>query len=456
MLNLTISEKYFKEIYENELKKLNKKEYTLFEDSKFNIDLANEYNKFKNSDFYNLFLQENDVIIKRKLIQSFFYENLITSLIESYKIIEENNSISSYKYAIFENTLETLFEEYMKILNINKIVELFEDESASNFFKDSVLPIIKTIAPAIKNYSVSFFIFMVVFMTFLYFLAGYGYMKSITKIVTFLKDIYNFNINNPQIFNLVKDEIKNAAAEQLFKSKMNLSFDDIVDSCWQKLYNKYLKFTDIDRTILDKISSFLDKYTKKKLTYNLLKDPSFNYIALNIPIIVKQEKYRKFVEEWNFCIFNTLIELTTAIAIASFEIDNVSYDLVKNLVSSKNDPLRVISSFRKLYNVNSNRINKAEKTFLESSLVLLELKVLIEKILLKHKDKLSYQTVTKYESLNREINQRLIEIEEAYKRIKEFNDQKLKKYEENLRQNKEKKLNGNEPTKPKKENLFDL
>jgi NADH-quinone oxidoreductase subunit D/NADH-quinone oxidoreductase subunit C/D len=46
--------------------------------------------------------------------------------------------------------------------------------------------------------------------------------------------------------------------------------------------------------------------------------------------------------------------------------------------------------------------------------------------------------------------------ENFVKRVKEFNDQKLKKYEENLRQNNDKKLNGNTPTKPKKENLFDL
>jgi hypothetical protein len=456
VVNLTISEKKFKEIYENELKMLNKKEYTLFEDANFNIDLSTEYNKFKNSNFYDFFIQENDILIKRKLIQSFFYENLIISLIESYRLIEENNSISSYKYAIIENTLEILFEEYMKILNLNKFVELFEDDSGSNFFKDSILPIIKKVTINIKNFSISFLLFLLVFFSFLYFLLGYTQLKSITYLMDLLKNLYNFEIKNPQIFNLIKDEIKNNITERLIKSKMNLTFDDIINSCWQKLYDKYLKVSDIDKTFLDKISLFIDKYTKKKLTYNLLKDPLFNYIALNVPVLVRQEKYRKFVEEWNYCIFNTIIELTSAIAVASFEIDNVSYDLIKNLVSSKNDPLRVISSFRKFYNINSNRINKAEKTFLESSLALLEIKVLIDKILLKHKDKLTYQIVTKYESLNKEINQRIAEIEESYRRIKEFNDQKLKKYEENLRQNNEKKLNGNKPIKPKKENLFDL
>jgi len=200
----------------------------------------------------------------------------------------------------------------------------------------------------------------------------------------------------------------------------------------------------------------IHKSYKKNVTYGLLKSPSFNFIAYNLPLIIKTDEYKKFVEIWNFCIFNTLIEITTAVIVSSFELDSVSHDLVKNLVTSKNDPSRIISSFKSLYNINSTRLNKAEKVFLEGSLILLNIKVLIENVLLKNKDKLEYAVVTKYEKLNKEINQRINEVEDSYRKTKDFKNQRLSKYEENLKQNNNKELSGNKPTKPKKENLFDL
>ena len=240
---------------------------------------------------------------------------------------------------------------------------------------------------------------------------------------------------------------------------MRININDIIDNCWEKTYeNKSNDFRYKPRfnEVIDNINVMIHKSHKKHVTYGLLKSPSFNFIAYNLPLIVRTDEYKKFVELWNFCIFNTLIEITTAIIVSSFELDSISHDLVKNLVTSKNDPSRIISSFKSLYNINSSRLNKAEKVFLEGSLILLNIKVLIENILLKNKDKLEYAVVTKYEKLNKEINQRISEIEDSYRKTKDFKNQRLSKYEENLKQNNNKELSGNKPTKPKKENLFDL
>jgi len=458
------SYKQFETSYKKIINTLRKKEYTLFENiSPTGIvsNIENEYNKFKNSPIYWSYISENNSYIKSKMIDLFIFESIIDSVLSVKNKIELEENLNLTQEVLFETTFVALEEEFFKILNLNKdeqkiFKEIFESyfeenenldkklESAKNFLIKLIQFMKRT-----KDYSFGLFLFILLLAKTLhvYILAG---TTSVLKMFTI--DLFNLkNLLESFDEKILTAKLADPIVKEFLKKNYGFNIDDVIKKCWKSNINKHKQLVKKSNfEIIDKINLYLFEKSAYRSFFSSLNNPIF----YNIANFLKDDSLNDFGHEVNICVFQKLKEFAVALAISSFEIGDVSEKLIKNL-SGKNDILRVTSSFKQLYQTSSQNLNKAEKLFVESVMFLMDLKVLIDKLLMK-KENIKYTYITKYESLSKSINLALKEIEEAYKRSKSFKDQNINKYEENYRQNNEKTLAGNTPTKPRKESLFDI
>ena len=463
------SKKLFENNYKLLLNRLSKKEYTLFENissDQIIINLDKEYQKFTKSPFYYELITENNDTIRNKMMKLYILESISDSvLFTQYQLLQENEEISLTKEVLFETTLTALEEEFFNILNIKKgdrenFKEIFETimiqtvELNENEYMDKTKSFFNKFLEFMKRTKeISFGLLMLIF-----FLVQSVFITLNTTVTAIIKsvilDLFHIQLS---LKNFDQQVLTAKVADPIVKEFLNkhygFSIDDLIKKCWKINFDKYktiLKKSNLP--ILDKINDILFTYSNKRIFNSSLNNPLF--YTMWDKNLFKDQEFIELGHNINICVFNKLKDFAVALAISTFEMGEVSEKLMRNL-TSKNDILRVASNFKQLYQSSSQNLNKAEKVFIESILFLTDLKILIDKILQK-KERLNYKTIQNYETINKSITMSLKEIEEAYRRSKNFKDQKIQKYEENNKQNREKTLAGNAPTKPKKENLFDI
>jgi len=140
----------------------------------------------------------------------------------------------------------------------------------------------------------------------------------------------------------------------------------------------------------------------------------------------------------------------------SFEIADIEKKLIKRVEQVKNqrNSSQLLKSYADFFNIKPK--NFAEKVFITSVSNLIYLKEFFYKLKMEADNITFFDRYFKrdIEVLIKKVDQSLQNILDAAQNAN--NRPQVKKYEETLKDNKEKKLVGNEPIKPKKMSVFDI
>jgi len=468
--NITKSESLFQKIYENEWNKLRNSE-TIFENSEVSLSIDSEYKKFLKSDEYQNFLHENDESTRIELIKSYFYKNTIFSLVESFddRVTNEYGNMIPFSIEILlENTYdyikkkglsdeERVFVEILEeaySIQFEKELEGLIEEGIVDDVASNTLRAARRSIKAIKD--ATFNTKKMLVLLYLNLVFGVQYMKNIFSNPNIY--LFRLELNNKEIQNIMNTLIKsvkieNEVVSSFIKKYGNTTYEDIFKQCLKTCH--MLPSAPTASGNYQIIQKLLDA-----LTNNMNNMISSSFIRNNYMVFYELffNKDEKVFSRYRMCVANNITSLLTGIARASFEVGDVSYNLIKasEEFASKNvDITKVNSIYKTFYNITIR--STADKVFKEAMLALISYEgtlLIIEDSIKARERKIvadDYYLKEDIKKIKFMIKDRVEEMLKDFK-YKSYNS--YKKYEENNRQNNEKKLAGNKPTKPKKDSLF--
>jgi len=490
MAKLSKTEELFYKFAKNEFEKIRKNPDFIFESLNFALDWEKEYQKFKESSYYMEVLHENSDYEKIKIIQNYLNDKVLFPLVES--LYFKATDLSIAKELLLENTYDHFLKKNVKNFNLNendfqkiksienKIYSLEESERAlllEEFFGNgSTAYKIKNAADTVYNTTKNF---AGNSLKFAKKLAYNTYLT--TKILEYVfKSIFNFgaeglstftnnNLFGNSLYNLINDTnnlkmegktlIKtinpdNTEVRDFLKDNLNIDIKTILKDCWQNNINTLdLKGIEEYNPTLYKIFLIVKRFL---YTHGYAVDKNLNNVkqAKILALINEDPKYNKMISRYRVCFYNTIIEYIESYAMVSFDIGDIENKFIKKLNNLKGiRNINQVKSFQDFYNFNPR--NEAERVFLLSISALMSLKttILLSKIELKKLNFYDRYIGKDVEVINRRLDQAIANISEAGNNK---NKPVQRNYEESLNDNKQKKLAGNEPTKPRKTSVFDI
>jgi len=467
------TEKLFKKICKSEFEKLRKDENLIFENLNFTFDWDKEYDKFKNSKFYIKVLHENSDYEKMKKIKNYFYENIVFPLIEGMYLKATDLPITSE--ILLENTYNVLFNKIKKKVNKELLEELensYLQLSEEKRFKileelgylDKLQQVGSTVAQGINNtmrfakkvaYDVS-----LMFESLGYILLMLVYLPLKLPYIDKFFD-YFFELEKTAK-TIIKKEISLLSVEKpelkdFFETELNTDLKSIIKNCW----NNNMK------TINLQSNEFLQSHPQIYKYYMLVK--TFFYKNFYRPDLlntdiekggflreVKEDRiFNSMLSNYRICVYSNIIDYLQSYAQVSFDIGEVENKLIKRLNNIKNqrNAATILKDYKEFFNFKPK--NKAEKVFILAVTNLIYLK---ELFLMAKKDVSDIDFYDRY--IRKDIDILIKKVDQAIENIIDSYQNSIrppqKQYEETLKDNKEKKLVGNEPTEPKKISVFDL
>jgi len=469
----TKTEKLFKKICTLEFEKLRKDENLIFENLNFTFDWNKEYKKFKDSKFYMEILHENSDYEKMKKIKNYFYENIVFPLIEEIYLRATDLPITSE--ILLENTYNVLFDKIKKKVNKN-LIEEFEnfylqlnEEKRLEILEelgylDKLQQVGSSITKGISNtaqfakkvaYDIS-----LIFESLVYVLLMLFYLPAKLPYVDKFFD-YFFELEKASK-SIVKKEISLLSVEKpelkdFFETELNTNLKSIIKECW----NNNMK------TINFQSNKFLQSHPQIYKYYMLVK--TFFYRNFYRPDLlntdiekssflkeVKEDRiFNSMLSNYRICVYSNIIDYLQSYAQVSFDIGEVESKLIKRLENIKNqrNAVTILKEYKEFFNFRPK--NKAEKVFILAVTNLIYLK---ELFLMVKKDISDIDFYDRY--IRKDIEVLIKKVDQAIQNIMDSYQNSIrppqKQYEETLKDNKEKKLVGNEPTEPKKISVFDL
>lgn len=467
----------FVKICESNFSKIKNNENMIFESLNFSFNWDNEYEKLKKSNKYFEILNENSDYNKMKKIENYFYGDIIYPITESVYLQAKDLPITSE--ILLENTYDEIFKKVKK--NVEpELVEFFENYLLS-LPKDKQMQLIEEfnmgeigeMAKKIGNGISSGISYGANFMKKLAFdlatiASGFWFiMKTILHIPNlipgmseFLNQLFSFNDVNKTIIKKEIDLLKvnRPELEDYLNNELQLDLKDILKDCWKKNLN----VIDVNSRLFNNSHSMFYQFYifSKKLFYNTTLRPYNLEVDFNNKMFLKElkvnEKFNKMISKYRLCTFTNIIELITYNIYAAFEIGHVEDRLVKKVESIRNqrNVTQVLKTYKEFFDIKPN--NNADRIFINAASNLIYLKEMFLKVKIDIEKIAFWDSLIKkdIEILLKTVDQALQEIMDARRKSQE--QPETKKYEESYRDNKEKKLLGNEPTQPKKISVFDL
>jgi len=469
----TRTEELFKKICTSEFEKLRKDENLIFESLNFTFDWDKEYEKFKNSNFYMNILHENSDYEKMKKIKNYFYENIVFPLVEGMYLKAENLPITSE--ILLENTYNILFDKIKKKVNKELIEELensylqLSEEKRLKILEElgymdkirnvgsSVVKGLKNTARFAKNvaYDIALMIDSLnyILLTLFYLPVRLPYLDIFYN--------YFFELDK-SIKPIVKKELSILTVEKpelrdFFDSELNTDLKHIIKDCW----NNNMKTIDLQS------NKFIESHPQIYKYYMLIKTFFYKNFFRPDNLISDMEKgdflkeikedriFNSMLSNYRICVYSNIIDYLQSYAQVAFDIGEVESKLIKRLENIKNqkNPSIILKDYKEFFSLKPK--NKAEKAFILSVSNLIYLK---EMFLMARKNVSDIEFYDRY--IRKDIEILIKKVDQAMQNIIDAYQNSIrppqKQYEETLKDNKEKKLVGNEPTEPKKMSVFDL
>jgi len=475
---MTKSKELFVKICESEYNRLRKNENYIFENINLAFNWDNKYEAFKKSSAYYDVLNENSDYEKMKIIKDYFY-NDIFELVEGMYLKANDLPITSE--LLLENTYDNLFKIVKKNVNLEsleffenaflnldekdqlKLIEEFNFSTAARTISNGVTGTARTISNGVTGtfkfakkvaYDAVLFIES---LKYIFDLVLYLPLK-IPSFDDFLNDII---VLDKTFKPIIKKELSLAITERpelkdFFDSELNTDVKDIMKSCWEnnmKTINintpAFINSHPIFYKIYSNVKTF---FYKRVLRPDLLKT---NIDKKRFLKEVKSDNmFNKMLSNYRICLFNNISDYLQSYAQVSFDIGDVESKLIKRLenIKQQRNSVAILKTYKEFFNIVPK--NKAEKVFVLSVSNLIYLK---EMLLMSKKEADDVAFYDRYfksdlEVSIKKIDQSLQNIIDAYSPGKP----QRKQYEESFKDNKEKKLVGNEPTKEKKISVFDI
>jgi len=468
--NLPKSKEMFLFICENEYKKLRKDENLIFETLNLAFDWEKEYEKFKKSDSYLEFLNENSNYEKMKIIKHYLEENILFPIVEGLYFKAQDLPITSE--ILLENTYNTFFDKLKKKVN-DKLFQTIEeaylslDENAqlkvleeldliqtAQKAKTGIINTIKYTKRVANDLALAYLSLGYIIKTIFFFPMDFPLIdKILNKLFTINYEIKPQVKKELALLSVERPEIKD-----FFDTELNTDIKTILKECW----NKNIKVINVNSpAFINSHPSFYKFYVTVK---TLFLKASFKPFDMSANIkkaallneIKKDSQLNKMVSDYRLCVFNAIIDYLQSYAQVSFEIADIEKKLIKRVEQVKNqrNSSQLLKSYADFFNIKPK--NFAEKVFITSVSNLIYLKEFFYKLKMDTNDISFYDRYFKkdIEVLIKKIDQALQNILDAAQNAS--NRPQIKNYEETLKDNKEKKLVGNEPVKPKKMSVFDI
>ena len=494
--NMPISERIFKDVFSKEFEKLRKTENTIFENSNISLDIDKEYQKFKNSDKYQKFIQENSEYEKRKIITDYFFNDTIIPLVETVMFKAENLSFSGE--IILENTYDLLLKKKVKRNKIKKdLKELNETSQINSTEQDEQIKYIQNLKNKILELNeneINFLFEESIKGTHLEYLlendlwtrikSGAGWLSR--KVQVIAKNIMmglniTFSAAEALYFGFVKGSdalhvldlfdnlqrlktsqktlkksmiIKSEKLDDFLRNYGNIDLGEITNSCWEKNRSKIKMTVDPDIfQMLQQIVLDIKKFINGMMNPNKLK--SDTAVRTIISTMKRNDDFNRMIHLYRQCIYDNIIDFVISYAETSLSIGQIENNLLKRAKQLKQaNDTQSLRLYNEFYNFTPK--NTAEKIFIESIGALVDLK-LISYEMKKNADyamRIDHYIKEDQRYLESKLNQAFATLYEAIDNMRY--QPKDKNYEESNRDNKAKVLMGNEPTQPKKISVFDV
>jgi len=467
------TEELFKKICTSEFKKLRKDENLIFENLNFTFDWDKEYEKFKNSDDYLKVLHENSDYEKMKKLQSYFNEKIIFPIIEGMYLKADDLPITSD--ILLENTYNVLLDKVKKKVNKelveeleNSYLSLNEDKRLEILEEFNYLNKAKRIGSKISAGIVNTGRFakkvamdvVLIIESIKYILNAFLYLPSK---LPFMDQFYQFlfELDNP-LKKVIKKELSILTVERpelkdFFESELNTNLKTIIKNCW----DNNMKTININSNFFMESHPQVYRYYMMIKTFfykNFLKPDDIKIDSIKSDLLkeIKTDKtFNHMISNYRLCLYDNIIDYLQSYAQVSFDIGDVENKLIKKLNNIKNqrNPGTILKDYKEFFNLRPK--NKAEQVFIISVSNLIYLK---EMFFMTKKDISDFDFYDRY--IRKDVDVLIKKVDQAMQNILDaYNSSsrpQQKQYEETLRDNKEKKLVGNEPTETKKISVFDI
>ncbi len=464
------SQEMFIKICSNEFNKLRKDENLIFENLNFTFNWDNEYKKFKESNKYMEFLNENSDYEKMKMIKTYFEESIIYPIIEGMYFKAKDLPITSE--ILLENTYDTFTNKILKKKVNPELIEYFENIYL-NLDQDQQIKLLEEfglgdMAGVVKSGAIGSARFMkkiaydlaITVHIFYYILRILFYLP---EKIPFLDIFLNkFITMDDSIKPIIKKELSTLSIERpelkdFFESELNTNIKEILKECW----TSNIKTIDVNSsTFINTHPIFYKFYALMKAFFykSLLKpyDLETNISKKNLLHEIKASNtFNKMISNYRLCAFNHIIDYISSYAQVSLDIGNVENNLIKKLNQTKksNNSQQLLKTYKEFFDLNPR--TKAEKIFVNSVSNLIYLKEILIRV------KMDINSVAFHDRyIKRDVDILIKKIDQSIQNIMDLsrnqNRPPQRNYEESLRDNREKKLVGNEPTEPKKISVFDI
>ena len=380
-----------KEIFVKEVNQLwdtlRKRDDTIFENIEISIDFENKFDELKenNNELYMQIISENSLYEKKKMIRSYFWENIVGDLYEhtlnimkqanlleealesfekSYKIettarlILENgifaNIPNNKKKELTENTIDMCFyphsfyERNKSIPEERDILEEAWVKPALQWTGDRV----RDVARLTKNIYLALMFLLVSPATFtvgnlssrigdkintdLLDKPATGMDPSLRKFYDFIESFWPANF----IFKFLNKDLYDIAS--LLKKTNNLDDEYIQDlmkeigadphklinKCWEKNIHQLSTSNPDNKNFMDYIRHIISG----KGLANLLRDPKYNnetQIALLLRSDAAKPEYQKRFYDFRVCVYEKLFEMILGFAKTIYSMNDASYEIIK-------------------------------------------------------------------------------------------------------------------------------
>jgi len=481
--NLPKSEELFSKIIKNEFEKLRKEPDTLFENLTVSLDYEKEYQKFKKSKYYLTFLHESEYN-KIRTLKSYFLGEIMIPIIEEVMLRTDDN-IGFTDEILLENSYDILLKKLNPKLEpvLEKFDTLNETEQLQFIVENTrVLKQYGLIEEGplrnfaeklmVNNKNVFFRISRIIIKNIDLLLKSmgnflqvlFGGFRDIATVVPFVSGFLTSmaQLNEDKKFLLRANLGDSPYLNDFMRSYGKISVGDIGKRCWEK--SMALMTVKFDPEFDAKLLSYF--YTLNGVNYSFknphdydLEDSRNDYIFKKFLDTINTDKeFNKKVHYYRKCLYGNLIDYITGFLRVSIEMDGVEKSLLKNIRFLKDDGHQFVKTFREFYDFKPK--NEAERIFINATIALLDLKGLALETL-SNINKYRMQDIYLQEDMEFVVNK----IRQAFNDIDQMSNDVLrdtkpvtgyKKYEENMRQNKEERtMIGNNDKKPKKLSLFD-
>jgi hypothetical protein len=361
---------------------------TIFENVGIQIDTELKFEELKenNNSLYMAMIQENSVYEKKKMIRTYFWENIVGDLYEhtlnimkkanlleealesfdkSYRIettarlILENgvfaNLPNSKKKELTENIIDMTFYPHAFQENnktISEELNFFEE----NWIKSSVQwtgDRIRDIARMTKNIYLTLLFLLVTPATFTVgnFSSRFGDSAlkhaydgrsasgmdpSLRKFYDFIEQFtgvnYIFKFLNKDLYDvstLIKkvNGMDDDYIQDLMK-EMKSDPNKIIEKCWEKNKHQVFSKTPENANFMDYIRHFMSG----RGLANFLRNPQYNnetQIALVLKSDAANPEYQKMFFDFRVCVYEKLFEIILGYAKTIYSMDDASYEIIK-------------------------------------------------------------------------------------------------------------------------------